>query len=474
MTSLKTVAVVGAGLAGSEAALQLAHAGFHVTLHDIKPNQQSPAHHEPTFAEIVCSNSMGSLQPSSASGLLKQEMELLGCHLLKLAKQVAVPAGNALAVDRNAFTQLVTDTLNAHPHITVVCCEVTDLPTADVVIVATGPLTTPALAQTLSKLVNREQLFFFDAASPILTRDSIDMSIAFMQDRYDKKVDSHLDEDQSSAEDEGSYINCPFTQPQYEALVNFLNTAEKVPLKDFEKDTTFFESCVPVDELARRGMETLRFGPMKPKGLRNPHLPEGSNQQPYAVVQLRQDNREGTLYNIVGFQTNLKWGPQAEMIRLIPGLENADVVRFGVMHRNTYLHSPEVLQPTLQLKAHPNVLIAGKLTGTEGYTESIATGMWAGRNAIRLLQGEAPLTLPKATMFGALLAYITRDEAAGKKFQPINSNWVIVPAITGVPRRVLKDKREKARLLGEQALTALTAWQHPASGAFKQAVGVNS
>jgi methylenetetrahydrofolate--tRNA-(uracil-5-)-methyltransferase len=339
-----------------------------------------------------------------------------------------------------------------------VCGEVTNLPTADVVIVATGPLTTPALAQTLSKLVNREQLFFFDAASPILTRDSIDMSIAFMQDRYDKKVDSHLDEDQSSAEDEGSYINCPFTQPQYEALVKFLNTAEKVPLKDFEKDTTFFESCVPVDELARRGMETLRFGPMKPKGLRNPHLPADSNQQPYAVVQLRQDNREGTLYNIVGFQTNLKWGPQAEMIRLIPGLENADVVRFGVMHRNTYLHSPEVLQPTLQLKAHPHVLIAGQLTGTEGYTESIATGLWAGRNAIRLLQGEAPLTLPKSTMLGALLAYITREEAAGKKFQPINSNWGIVPAITGVPRRVLKDKREKARLLGEQAIAALTTW----------------
>ncbi|MFN8614431.1 MAG: methylenetetrahydrofolate--tRNA-(uracil(54)-C(5))-methyltransferase (FADH(2)-oxidizing) TrmFO [Vampirovibrionales bacterium] len=459
MATLSSVAVVGAGLAGSEAALQLAHAGFPVTLYDIKPHSTSPAHHEPTFAEIVCSNSLGSLQPSAATGQLKNELRQLGCYLLALAQSVAVPAGNALAVDRNAFSNRVTQTLYEHPNITLVCEEVTQLPPADIVIIATGPLTTPALAQTISQLIQRQQLFFFDAASPIVTFDSIDMNIAFFQDRYNKTL-AHATT--PNADTPGSYINCPLNQSQYETLVNFLNTAEKVPLKDFEQTTHFFESCVPVDELARRGMQTLRYGPLKPKGLHNPHP---GTEKPYAVVQLRQDNLEGTLYNLVGFQTNLKWGPQAEMIRLIPGLEAADVVRYGVMHRNTYLHSPEVLQPTLQLKKHPHVFIAGQLTGTEGYTESIATGLWAGQNAIRLLQSHQPLTLPKETMLGALLHYITRPEACGKDFQPINSNWGIVPPLSNVSRKMLKDKQAKGRLLADQANQSLAQWltQHSLS-----------
>lgn len=438
MTQQSNVAVIGAGLAGSEAALQLAKRDINVTLFDMKPDKRSPAHHSLDFAEIVCSNSFGSQGNHSASGLIKQEMALLDCQLLAIAQSVAVPAGQALAVDRDVFSRKVTETIHNHPNITVVAEEVTGLPAIGTgehefaaVIVATGPLTSPALAEALAKLTNRQRLFFFDAASPILVRDTIDMGIAFVQDRYDK-----------SADGEESYINCPLNKAEYEALIEFILAAEKTQLKDFEKDTNFFESCLPVEVMASRGPETLRYGPMKPVGLINPH----KDEQPYAVVQLRQDNAEGTLVNIVGFQTNIKWGPQQEMIRMIPGLADVEIVRLGVMHRNTYLHSPELLTPTLQLRANPNVFVAGQLTGTEGYTESIATGMVAARNVTTMLAGERLAPLPQETMLGALLGYITRPEAIGKSFQPINSNWGILPplppkAMVNERGKRIKDKR---------------------------------
>lgn len=444
------VCVVGGGLAGSEAALQLAKRGVDVTLFEMKPTKKSPAHHENTLAEIVCSNSFGSLGDTTASGLLKQELDLLQCELIGLAHEIAVPAGKALAVDRTQFSQRVTELIDANPRITRVDTEVTDLAALqeqfEVVIVATGPLTTDALAQSISTLIERERLFFFDAAAPIVTRDSVDMSIAFVQDRYGNQ------EGEASEAAGDSYINCPLSKDEYDALVQFMLASEKTTLKDFEKNTPFFESCMPVEEIARRGPETLRFGPMKPKGLTDPR----TGKMPHAVVQLRQDNREGTLYNLVGFQTNIKWGDQKTMIQMIPGLQNADVVRFGVMHRNTYLHSPEVLLPTLQLKKHPNVLIAGQLTGTEGYTESIATGLLAAINAVQLLNNKAPQVLPAETMLGALTRYITRSEAVGKAFQPINSNWGILPelpASLGLKRK--KDKRERNLAYVNRAKEAL-------------------
>ncbi len=457
--SQPNIAVIGAGLAGSEAALQLAKLGASVTLYEMKPKKRPPAHHRLDFAEIVCSNSFGSQGLATASGVIKEEMAVMGCQLLAIAQSVAVPAGKALAVDRDKFSEAVTATINNHPNITVVCEEVAGLPQEhnntrhDATVIATGPLTAPGLAETLAKLTNRDRLFFFDAASPILTRESVDFSVAWVQDRYNAQADAMADEGDS-------YINCPLTQQQYDDLVAFILAAEKTELKEFEKEAagkaTFFESCLPVEEIARRGPQTLAFGPMKPVGLTNPHNPD---KRPYAVVQLRQDNAEGTLYNMVGFQTNIKWGPQKQMIQMIPGLQKADVVRYGVMHRNTYLHSPEVLSPTLQLNNHPTVLIGGQLTGTEGYTESIATGMVAAHNAYRVATGQTPLTLPKESMLGALLAYITREEAKGKSFQPINSNWGILPKPSkAVYGKQLRDKRQRHAIQAEIALKSLADW----------------
>jgi methylenetetrahydrofolate--tRNA-(uracil-5-)-methyltransferase len=405
----------------------------------------SAAHHNPNLAEIVCSNSFGSQGGGTASGLLKLEMQALGCQLLALAEEYAVPAGKALAVDRERFSEAVTRRIEAEPLIDWVPEEVVELPTdIEYVLIATGPMTSPGLAETLARLVNRSQLFFFDAASPIVVRDSINFDIAFYQDRYGAEKEE--------PEAASSYINCPLDKPQYEALVQKILDAEKTPLKEFEEaeKACFFESCLPVEVIASRGPDTLRYGPMKPVGLQDPRCKD--ERPPYAVVQLRQDNAEGTLYNIVGFQTNIKWGAQKEMIRMIPGLEAAEIVRYGVMHRNTYLHSPEVLLPSLQLKAHPNILIGGQLTGTEGYTESVATGMWAARNIARLLAGEAPLVPPKDTMLGALLHYVTREEAIGRSFQPINSNWGILPE----PAQRIKFKALKHH---QQAVRALVALQ---------------
>jgi methylenetetrahydrofolate--tRNA-(uracil-5-)-methyltransferase len=432
------VAIIGGGLAGTEAALQLADRGYQVRLYDLKPEKRSPAHHSGDLAEIVCSNSFGSMG-EAASGLLKREMALLGCQLLGIATDCAVPAGQALAVDRDKFSALVTQRIQTHPNIDFIGNEITELPTdTRFTLLATGPMTTEPLVKAMGTLLNRGNLYFFDAAAPIVMKESINFEVAFFQDRYNKTL---------SEGDEASYINCPMNQSQYEAFYTFLTNAEKIPLKSFEEaeKASFFESCMPVEVIASRGVETLRYGPMKPVGLENPHKPD---EKPYAVVQLRQDNAEGTLYNLVGFQTNLKWGEQKELLKLIPGLEAAEVVRYGVMHRNTYFHSPEVLLPTLQFKVMPNLMLAGQLTGTEGYTESIATGLVAALNIARQLEGEAPVALPRETMLGSLLHYITREEAVGKNFQPINSNWGILPEL-GFRVKVKKERagHHKARAL---------------------------
>jgi methylenetetrahydrofolate--tRNA-(uracil-5-)-methyltransferase len=447
VTNSPDIRIIGAGLAGSEAALQLAKRGFRVKLYDMKPLQKSPAHHSENFAEIVCSNSLGSQnlgEDVTASGLLKEEMAQLDCELLKIARRVALPAGKALAVDREGFARQVTEAIRQNPNIECIAQDVPEVPTdADAVLIATGPLTSDAMASSISRLLEREQLYFFDAAAPIVTKDSINFDIAFYQDRYDK-----------GGSENGSYINCPLEKADYEALLALLLEGEKTELKSFEKESaSYFESCLPVEVLASRGPDTLRYGPMKPVGLLNPH----TQTRPYAVVQLRQDNAEGTLYNLVGFQTNLKWGAQKEMIQRIPGLENAEVVRYGVMHRNTFIHSPEVLQPTLQLRRFPNVFFAGQLTGTEGYTESIATGLLAALNMARLITGQSPLTLPRETMLGALTHYITRPEAIGQAFQPINSNWGIMPELpVGSYRR--KDKKARNKLYAERSRDSLVQW----------------
>ncbi|MDX2085108.1 MAG: methylenetetrahydrofolate--tRNA-(uracil(54)-C(5))-methyltransferase (FADH(2)-oxidizing) TrmFO [Candidatus Melainabacteria bacterium] len=450
-----SVAIIGGGLAGSEAALQLAKAGISVDLYEMKPAQRSPAHHNPNLAEIVCSNSFGSHQSLTASSLLKAELLALDCQLLQLAQSVSVPAGQALAVDRDAFSQLVNDKIQQTSGIQHIVQEVSTLPEGyKAYLIATGPMTSAGLSQTLSALVNRQQLYFFDAAAPIVLRDSIDFSIAFYQNRYEMEKKKADESDAITAPTGDRYINCPLNKEEYTTLRQFILDAEKIPLKSFEtagengEKAQFFESCLPVEVLADRGEDTLRYGPLKPVGLYNPHR---NGERPYAVVQLRQDNLEGTLFNMVGFQTNLRWGAQKQMIQLIPGLQQAEVVRYGVMHRNTYLHSPEVLQPSLQLKEHPHIFIAGQLTGTEGYTESIATGLLAAKNVERYLNGASVLVLPAETMLGALTHYITRPEAIGKNFQPINSNWGILPA----PSERIKDKKLRHQALYNRALAEL-------------------
>jgi len=456
MTASKPeIHVIGAGLAGSEAALQLAKRGHRVKLYEMKPQSKSPAHHSEHFAEIVCSNSLGSQNSEedvTASGLLKDEMTRLDCELLKIARHVALPAGKALAVDRERFSQLVTEAVQAQPNIQVIAETMDHIPEDGLVLIATGPMTAPGLVEAIAQLLKEDQLYFFDAASPIIARDSINFDVAFYQDRYDADRSDATAEERPSQQ--GSYINCPLEKPHYEALLDILLNGEKTELKSFEKESAcYFESCLPVEVLASRGPQTLRFGPMKPVGLADPRV----GRRPYAVVQLRQDNAEGTLYNMVGFQTNLKWGAQKEMIRLIPGLENAEVVRYGVMHRNTFINSPKVLQPTLQLKDHTRIFFAGQLTGTEGYTESIATGLFAALNISRLAEGLEPVTLPRENMLGALLHYITRPEATKQNFQPINSNWGIMPELPeGSFKR--KDKKARNRIYRERSAEALAQW----------------
>ncbi|CDE89444.1 TPA: FADH(2)-oxidizing methylenetetrahydrofolate--tRNA-(uracil(54)-C(5))-methyltransferase TrmFO [Candidatus Gastranaerophilales bacterium HUM_20] len=422
--------VIGAGLAGSEAALQLAKRGFKVKLYEMRPKKNTGAHKTEKFAEFVCSNSLGASDCSNASGLLKKEMELLGGELINIARECSVPAGNALAIDRELFSENVTQRILQNPNITVIKEEVTEIPDG-YTIMASGPLTSDSLADSIKEFTRSEHLHFFDAIAPIVEKDSIDFDKAFWASRYDKG--------------EASYINCPMNKEQYEKFYDILINAPKIELKTFEQNAKFFESCLPIEVLASRGVDTLRFGPMKPVGL----IDKRTGEENYAVVQLRQDNSAKTLFNLVGFQTNLKWGSQKELLQSIPGLENVNIVRYGVMHRNTFINSPKVLNASLQTRKRPDLFFAGQLTGTEGYTESIATGLLAGINMARYVNGEELLVLPKETMLGALTQYISDENH--DKFQPINSNWGIVSPVE-LPKKERKNKKLKAELISNRSI----------------------
>jgi methylenetetrahydrofolate--tRNA-(uracil-5-)-methyltransferase len=401
--------IVGAGLAGSEAAWQAAEHGVQVLLYEMRPRKTTPAHVTDRFAELVCSNSLGSALPDRAPGMLKEELRTLGSLLLACAEKAAVPAGSALAVDRMAFANMVTEHLTSHPRIKVHREEVVRMPDGPAVI-ATGPLTSEALSEELQAWTGQHALSFFDALAPIVTLDSVNMDVAFRAARYDR------------GGEEGDYINCPMTKDTYERFWQELLEAEQAPLRDFEQqDARFFEGCLPVEIIASRGQKSLLYGPLRPVGLKDPR----TGERPHAVVQLRQDNLAGTLYNLVGFQTNLRWSEQERVFRMIPGLENAEYVRFGQMHRNTFLSSPTLLQPTLQTRQRVDLFFAGQITGAEGYVSSIATGLLAGLNASRLLRGEYPVILPPVTILGALTHYITHADRSN--FQPMKPNFGLLP-----------------------------------------------
>jgi methylenetetrahydrofolate--tRNA-(uracil-5-)-methyltransferase len=428
------VTIVGGGLAGSEAAWRAAELGCSVELWEMRPKKETPAHRTQDFAELVCSNSLGNLSLETASGLLKEELRRLGSVILDCADANAVPAGGALGVAREDFPRAVTRAVHAHPNIEVVREEATSIPDGPAVI-ASGPLTSDALVGEIEAL-SGETLYFYDAASPIIHRDSLDDEIIFRASRYGKG--------------EAAYLNCPMTREQYYAFVEDLAGAELSPIKDFEEDM-YFEGCLPVETIARRGPETLRFGPMKPVGLPDPR----TGEEPFAVVQLRQDDAEGLLYNMVGFQTRLKWGEQRRVFRTIPGLEKADFARMGVMHRNTYLPSNHMLEATMRIRAELSekpLFFAGQLTGVEGYVESAAMGHLAGTNAARAARSEEPLTMPRGTMMGALANYITTKEGT---LQPINSNWGLVPAAPKKENGRRLSKQERRRRQAEMALAEL-------------------
>ena len=425
---MSTVTVIGAGLAGSEAAWQLAERGISVRLYEMRPKVMSPAHKTGGFAELVCSNSLRSNSLNNAVGVLKEELRRMDSLIMKMADAHAVPAGSALAVDREAFSQAVTQAVKNHPLIEVIEEEVSEIPDGPV-IVASGPLTSDALSKSIQQLLQEGTFHFYDAAAPIIEKDSIDFSIAYYKSRYDKG--------------DADYINCPMTKEEFETFYHELIHAETVPLKEFEKEI-YFEGCMPFEEMARRGEKTLLFGPMKPVGLE-----KEKGKRPYAVVQLRQDDAAASLYNIVGFQTHLKWGEQKRIISLIPGLANASIVRYGVMHRNSYLNSPKVLRPTYQSKIRDDLFFAGQMTGVEGYIESCASGMAASINMARLLKGKEPMVFPQETMIGSMAHYITH--ASPDYFQPMNANFGIVPL------NVYVKKSERKEAYGKQALSALDA-----------------
>lgn len=405
--------VIGGGLAGSEAAWQAARRGLRVVIYEMRPVQMTPAHRSDRLAELVCSNSLGSNLTDRAPGLLKEELRRLGSLVMACADATAVPAGGALAVDREAFAQRVTGQVTAQPGIILRRREVTAIPEGRPVVIATGPLTAPALAGQIAALTGSEHLYFYDAMAPLVTADSVDMTIAFRASRYGR-----------GEEEGGDYLNCPMTQAEYERFVRELVNAATIPLRDFErKDPRFFEACLPVEVLARRGPQALAFGPLKPVGLIDPR----TGKRPYAVVQLRQDNRAGTLYNLVGFQTNLKWSEQDRVFRLIPGLEQAEFVRYGQMHRNTFLNSPALLRPTMQFRERDDLFFAGQITGTEGYVGSVASGLVAGLNAARLVAGQPPVVFPPTTMIGALCSYVAG--AASAPFQPMKANFGLLPPL---------------------------------------------
>lgn len=424
------VCVIGAGLAGSEAAFQLAKRGIEVDLYEMRPKVSTGAHKSDKPAELVCSNSLGSFEITGASGLLKKEMEMLGSTLIETAFKNKVPAGASLAVDRELFSAEIERLITENPKINLIrdeLHEIPDIPT----IVASGPLTSENLSNSIKKFTGEEHLAFFDAIAPVIERSSINFDIAFIANRYDKG--------------EACYINCPMDKEQYDIFYNTLINSPKIELKDFEKGAKFFESCLPVEVLASRGVDTLRFGPMKPVGL----VDDRTGQKNYAVVQLRQDDMAANLYNMVGFQTNLTWGAQKELIQKIPGLETANIVRYGIMHKNTFIFSPKILKRTLQTKKREDLFFAGQITGTEGYTESIASGLLAGINMARFLKNEPMLELSSLSMLGALVKYITFEEH--KSLNPINSNWGIVDPIE-LPRQIKKDKKQKNTILANRAI----------------------
>ncbi len=431
------VIVVGGGLAGSEAAWQLAQRGVRVALYEMRPVKYTPAHFTDRLAELVCSNSLGSNLIDRASGLLKEEMRRMGSLILAAADKARVPAGAALAVDRERFAEEVTHLIEAHPLIEVRREEVTRVPTERPTIIATGPLTSEALTEDIRRLTGEEYLYFYDAMAPIIEADSINMEICFRASRYGR-----------GEQEEGDYINCPMTEEEYRRFVRALVEAETIQLRDFEReDKRFFEGCLPIEELAKRGEDALAFGPLRPVGLIDPR----TGKQPYAVVQLRQDNLAGTLYSMVGFQTNLKWPEQRRVFRMIPGLENAVFVRMGQMHRNTFINSPVLLKPTLQFRRRPDLFFAGQITGVEGYVGNAGTGLLAGINAARLVQGKEPIVLPRETMLGALCWYITHADP--KTFQPMKANFGILPPL---PRRI-RSKKKRNQAYVERALRALEA-----------------
>ncbi|MCX8001633.1 MAG: FADH(2)-oxidizing methylenetetrahydrofolate--tRNA-(uracil(54)-C(5))-methyltransferase TrmFO [Anoxybacillus mongoliensis] len=423
------VTVIGAGLAGSEAAWQLAKRGIRVKLYEMRPVKQTPAHHTDKFAELVCSNSLRANTLTNAVGVLKEEMRRLDSVIMKAADSCSVPAGGALAVDRHEFAAKVTEMVANHPNVTVVREEVTTIPTGPTII-ATGPLTSQPLSEQLQALTGEEYLYFYDAAAPIVEKESIDMEKVYIKSRYDKG--------------EAAYINCPMTEEEFERFYDALISAETVPLKEFEKEI-YFEGCMPIEVMARRGKKTLLFGPMKPVGLEDPR----TGKRPFAVVQLRQDDAAGTLYNIVGFQTHLKWGAQKEVIRLIPGLEQAEIVRYGVMHRNTFINSPKLLKPTYQYKEREDLFFAGQMTGVEGYVESAASGLVAGINAAHYVLGKELVVFPQETAIGSMAHYIT--SANPKHFQPMNANFGLFAPLD----EMIKDKKTKNERYAQRALETI-------------------
>jgi len=426
------VTVVGGGLAGSEAAWQLAERGCNVDLYEMRPHKSTGAHVSDRLAELVCSNSFGSKLQDRASGLLKAELNLLRSLLLACAEQVAVPAGGALAVDREQFAEAVTEALSRHPRIRVIRQEVQLIPNGPTIL-ATGPLTSDVLTQAIIELTGQKYLYFFDAIAPIVTAESINMEIAFRGNRWGN-------------DDEGDYINCPLNEGQYRRFVEALRAAEVIELRDFEReDPRFFEGCLPIEQLAARGDDTLAYGPMRPVGIRNPH----TGERPFAVVQLRRDNLAGNLYNIVGFQTNIRWGMQEKVLRMIPGLENAEFMRLGQMHRNTFLNAPTLLHPTMQFRRRDDLYFAGQITGVEGYMGNVATGLVAGLNLARHVQGTPLWTPPPTTMIGALCHYVTYAEP--DHFQPMKANFGILPELSPRP----KNKRERYAAYAERGLEAM-------------------
>ncbi len=429
--------IIGGGLAGVEAAWQAAEAGANVRLYEMRPVQQTPAHRTDQLAEIVCSNSLKTDEPGSAPYLLKEELRRGGSMVLEVAAATRVPAGAALSVDRIKFAEMITERIETHPKIEIVREEVTQIPADEISIIATGPLTSMALTEEIMKFTGDDQLYFYDAIAPIVAADSIDMSIAFKAARYGKGGDD--------------YINCPMNKEQYEAFVNEVLAAKEVPLKRFE-DTHWFESCLPIEETARRGIETLRFGPMKPKGLPDPK----TGEEAHACVQLRQENLMADAYGMVGFQNHLRYGEQERILRMIPGLESAEFLQFGQIHRNTFINSPKILNETLETRANPKLFFAGQITGVEGYVESVATGWIAGKNAVRVLRDQPMLTAPQTSAIGALCRYVSNVET--KNFQPVNITFGLLEPLPTELRKKYRRKRERHVFQVERALEDWDKW----------------